>query len=121
MASVENEIKVIKIAKAISEVISEKFGHKIETNVDVESISERGKRIYFNMGIAQNFGIFEMVIQKAELSVAVEDVAGSEEDMIWVKVNLDYDHPGGGSNGYEIARIWLSKSFKVLEKRFSKN
>lgn len=124
MASAENEIKAMKIAQIVSDLLQKRFeasGLQISTAVDLESIIERASRLNFKMTVSQEHGIFDLIIDKSALSVVVEDSAKTTgEKWTWVKVDLDYEHPGGGRNGFEIVRLWLDEKLKLTESVFTK-
>lgn len=84
---------------------------------DSERTSRHGERIFFAMPVHQDLGIFASIIDTVVLRVYYEQLEGPREDGLeggyWINAGLSYTHPGGGSNGHDIATVYLTKDFAL--------
>ena len=102
MEKTAQKIDPVEIAGIIALDIASRLGHQVDATPS--DVLERGKDIYFKMNLEQSFGIFAMVIKSAQISV---HAAVCDDGSIWVKVDLDYAHPSGGTNGSSIGTYWM--------------
>jgi hypothetical protein len=109
-----------KIAKLVAEEICDKHGFAAQQTAHPSDVVRRGNNLYFELDIAQDLGIFKMIVDKARLKVQVsqntEDTA--ERPLYWVQVSLIYEHSlakGGGRNGYTIGNLWINGAYQMVE------
>jgi hypothetical protein len=104
-----------RIAEAITNLLNTRTADRYKTGaittgqVLEESKSRNGDRIFFDMAATQDLGIFATIIASARISAYYEKT----DNGYWIIVNLSYTHPGGGSNGSNIARVWLDDTFEL--------
>ena len=66
--------------------------------------------------IAQDFGIFAMVIKDAQVTACAEQINDANFGMgYWVRIQLDYTHPSGGRNGSGIGTVWFKEDGTVVD------
>lgn len=114
---VYNEIKIIEeinwVASVVSNEIKKSFGWTCSSSLKTYNVSDAGTK-RFTLTAPNDFGIFNSIIDDAEVYVRFEPIV--EENQLWVSVSLDYRHPDGGRNGYSMMTIWLdTKTFKVIK------
>lgn len=101
------------IAKTIAGDITDRHGCILSsspTNVR----SNRDGSQSFILEIKGNYGPFSMIISQAWVSVTTMRIA-AYPDQIWVSVNLDYTHHGGGRNGRHIGVYWMNDDNAIIE------
>ncbi len=104
------------IAACVLAHFEEQFGVPVGPAHGESFSSDRnGQRHFFRMEIKQDFGIFSMVIKKAQVHVAFEKSQHNGETRYWVPINLGYEHPGGGSNGSSIGTMWFNEAGDLIE------
>jgi len=105
---------VQKVAEAIRAIIP--------AATDISSVGELiseptqsrfAGRHFLEFSVPEDFGIFKAIIKDCHLSAYFEECG---DGRYWVMCNLSYNHTGGGSNGYEVATIWLdANDFSLIE------
>ena len=105
------------IASLVAEQIKERFGHEVEAAPFNESRSRSGDA-YFSMPVAQQHGVFDMIIKESHLQVSAGEVECPEEGKhISVRVGLHYSHVSGGSNGSNVGTFWFRKDGTLINFR----
>lgn len=66
------------------------------------------------LSVNGDIGVFRHIIQRALVSVRGEKLSYDTGPVWYVRINLDYTHPGGGSNGYEIGTLVLSEDAETV-------
>lgn len=102
MSDVKTLIDINAVAAVIAVDIANRFG-TITISVPTE-VSQSGDAHYASIEIEQSFGVFKMVIAHADVRLRAE---ACEDGTIWVRGDLRYKHPGGGSNGSTIGTWWV--------------
>lgn len=71
--------------------------------------------------IEQDFGVFNSIIKEANVYIILGsyDVQDEEDGpmrrVITARVELAYQHHGGGSNGHTVGRIWLDDQYNITD------
>lgn len=114
---IDNEIKIIEeinwVASVVRNEIKKSFGWSCSSTLKTYNVYDDGAKC-FTLTVPNDFGIFNAIIDSAEIYVQFKPI--TEENQLWVSVSLNYQHPGGGRNGYSMMTIWLdTKTFKVIK------
>lgn len=94
-----------------SGVVSLLTGEVVE---DSETTSRHGERTFFNMVVHNDLGIFGTIIERVSFRVYYEKI----DDGYWINTGLSYSHPGGGSNGHDVATVYLDDDFQLTAIRW---
>lgn len=103
---------VIAIARQTAEVIIPWLQEKYDihgTFHPTDGVRSRGDRIFFDLRVSNDYGIFKSIIRSARISVYMDRIhLTGKASQWWVEVSLDYEHHNGGRNGSCIGTIWLN-------------
>jgi len=73
-----------------------------------EAVRHREGVFSFNMKMDGGLGMFAMIVDDVWLHVNVYTANLESMGEVTVTLSLNYFHPGGGSNGYNIGCIWFN-------------
>lgn len=62
----------------------------------------------------KTYGIFDVMIKTATYQF---EVYAAADGSIGISVNLKYEHPGGGTNGYRVGTVWIEDDLSFKGKR----
>lgn len=73
--------------------------------------------LYLNIPVdLKTIGPMSAIISKLTLSFQLQklDKVGPKDEVYWCPIDFKYEHPDGGSNGHQIATVWLTADGDVV-------
>ena len=111
-----------QLATALAAVLNTQYPVLQVADLVSGETSSRSGRTFFTLPVSQDLGIFAAVIASVDLRVYYEKIDDHRDDAFqggyWINAALSYTHPGGGSNGSDVATVWLDRDFNFTALRF---